>query len=462
VVSPPILGAADATDSWLQFQSSAGHTGEVSDGAPPPLRLKWKFRIPAKERVLSGALVDGQLVVAEGRHAVYGVDASACSLTSCPQAWALRRVAGPVAMPAIVVVGGHHVLLYTEGAKATESGLVAYDLGTDSGPAQPKLLWRAGLDDVTSSGISVDGSSSTAFLGDRSGTVYGVDVSAAKVKGLRPAGDAFAWRFRGEGIVDAPPAVADGKVFAVLRDQSNGAVDVVAIDEATGKAAWPQPYSPSAPPTYGSAPTADGGRVYVGFADQTMRALDARDGTSLWSSRLNSPFFPLTAPAVSSGVNVFALATLPGSEAGLYRLDATTGERSWWFEFGSSTVVSSPVLVGRYVYVALDDGSLAAIQQASDVEVWKRGTGSGGLRPLAVGGGMVVVSKAGSRGGLIAFESDPTGHLVHMVSPTRLNLGRSLRNYVEGFAAVVVVALLLSYAAGRVRRRRSRTAEEPA
>jgi outer membrane protein assembly factor BamB len=413
--------------------------------------------MPAKERVLSGALVDGQLVVVEGRHGVYGVDAAACTLTACTQVWMVPRVDGPVAMPAIAVVGGEHLLLFTEGAKPTESRLVAYGLG----PAAPKLLWQVALDDVTSSGISVDGS--TAFLGDRSGTVYGVNLQAARVSGLRPAEDAFAWRFKfpGGGIVDAPSAVADGKVFAVLRDQSNGAVDVVAITEATGKAAWPQPYSPSAPPTYGSAPTVDGSRVYVGFADQTIRALDAGDGASLWSSRVNSPFFPLTAPAVSEG-NVFALATLPGSEAGLYRLNGTTGQRDWWFEFGSSTVVSSPVLVGPYLYVALDDGRLAAVQQASDVEVWQRGTGSGGLRPIAVGGGMVVVSKAGSRGGLVAFEHDPAGHLVSIVSPTRLNLGRSLLHYGEGFAVVAAVALLLSYAMGRVRRRRDRPAEEPA
>ena len=411
--------------------------------------------MPAKERVLSGGLVDGQLVMVEGRHGVYGVDAAACTPTACTQAWMVPRVNGPVAMPAIAVVGGEHLLLFTEGTKATESRLVAYGLG----PAAPKLLWKVALDDVTSSGMSVDGS--TAFVGDRSGTVYGVKLQAAKVKGLRPAGDAFAWRFRGEGIVDAPPAVADGKVFAVLRDQSNGAVEVVAITEATGKAAWPQPYSPSAPPTYGSAPTVDGGRVYVGFADQTMRALDAGNGTSLWTSRVNSPFFPLTAPAVSGG-SVFALATLPGSEAGLYRLNGATGQRDWWFEFGSSTVVSSPVVVGPYLYVALDDGRLAAVQRASDVEVWQRSTGSGGLRPIAVGGGMVVVSKAGSRGGLVAFEHDPAGHLVHIVSPTRLSLGRSLLHYGEGFAVVAAVSLLLSYAMGRVRRRRSRPAEEPA
>ncbi|MDP9344034.1 MAG: PQQ-binding-like beta-propeller repeat protein [Actinomycetota bacterium] len=410
--------------------------------------------MPEKERVLSGGLIDGKLVIAEGRHGVYGVD-----LSSGRQAWQLPRVDGPVAMPAVAVVGSHHVLLFTQGTKATDSRLVAYDhLDT----AQPTLLWQVQLDDVTSSGVAVDGP--TAFLGDRSGNVYAVKVSTAPVTGLRPTADAFAWKpFTGPGTVDAPPAVADGKVFAVLRDSTTGDVTVLALEEDTGKPAWPQPFSPSAPPTYGSAPTVDGGRVFVGFADQTIRALRERDGVSLWSDRLNSPFFPLSAPAAAGG-NVFALATFPGAEAGLYRLDAATGQRDWWFEFDSSTVVSSPVVVGPYLYVALDDGRVAALQQAPDVEVWERGTGRGGLRPVAVGGGILVVSKAGSRGGLLGFAHDPSGHLVHVVSPTRLNLGRSLLNYVEAFAVVVIAALFLRFGAGRLRRRRTAPAasEEPA
>ena len=119
------------------------------------------------------------------------------------------------------------------------------------------------------------------------------------------------------------------------------------------------------------------------------------------------------------------------------------------------------MVVGPYVYVALDDGRLVAVQQASDVQVWERGTGRGGLRPIAVASGMVVVSKAGSRGGLIAFHH-VDGPLLHIVSPTRLNLGRSLLHYGEAFAGIVVVVLLLSYAVARIRARRNRTVEEPA
>jgi outer membrane protein assembly factor BamB len=407
----------------------------------------WKCQQPKGERVLSGPLIDGDLVMAVGRHGVYGVD-----LSTGVQAWpSLPRTDGPVSMPAVALAKGHHVLLFSEGSKPSESRLIAYDL---SGAA-PQLLWNLPLEDVTASGISVEGS--TAFLGDRSGNVYAVRV------GLRGGSLAWSKPSPAGGIVDAPPAVAGGDVFAVVRDSSSGAVKIVALHESDGKPAWPSPYAPSAPTSFGSAVTVDGGRLYVGFGDQTVRALRTSDGASLWSARLNSPFFPLTASAVSGGT-VFVLATFPGAEAGLYRLDAVTGRRDWWFEFDTSTVVSSPVVVGPYLYVALDDGRLAAVQQASDVEVWQRGTGRGGLRPIAVGGGMVVVSKAGSLGGLVAFAHDGAGRLIHVVSPTRLNLGRSLANYAEALAAVLVLVALLRFGTRWIGRRRAAPAstEEPA
>jgi len=348
-------------------------------------------------------------------------------------------------MPAVAMAGGHHVLLFTEGSTASDSRLSAYDLAV----TPPHRLWQVQLDDVSSSGLSVHGT--TAFLGDRSGNIYAVTVTAEESTGLRT--DALAWPkpFAGGGIVDAPPAVAGGKVFAVARDSTSGAVDVFALDEGTGKLAWPAPFSPSAPPSFGSAVTVAGGTVYVGFGDQSMRALRADDGTTLWSARVNSPFFPLSAPAAAEG-DVFALSTLPGAEAGLYRFDGESGTRTWWFDFDSSTVVSSPLVVGPYVYVALDDGRLAAVTLAEDVEAWVRGTGRGGLRPLAVAGDTLVVSKAGPLGGLLGFVHDPDGHLVHVVSPTRLNLGRSLANYAIAFALIAVGVFVLYHSVRRLRR----------
>jgi hypothetical protein len=46
------------------------------------------------------------------------------------------------------------------------------------------------------------------------------------------------------------------------------------------------------------------------------------------------------------------------------------------------------------------------------------------------------VSKRGSRGGLLAFRTDPTGTRLHIESPTKLHLGTVLVRYAIAFVLV--------------------------
>jgi outer membrane protein assembly factor BamB len=372
--------------------------------------------------------------VAAGREGVYAVD-----LANGRLAWRLPRDGGPLgAEPAVVSSDGREVLLFTEGDRARRSRLRAYDLRSR------KTLWDVSLEDVSSSGVSVDGD--TAFVGDRSGTLYAVDVRSGRVR----------WKFRGGGVIDAPVAAARGRVYVVTANRSTNEVDLVSVSENNGKSEWT--FSPVQLATFGTSAAVAGESVYIGLGDRTVYSADVRTGTEQWSAQVASAFSPIAGTA-TRGDLVVAVGTFPLSAgAGMYGFDARTGARRWWFQFDSPALLSSPVIAGRDVLVGLNDGRLVAVDTSTGHEVWEGRTGAGTLGPVALAGDMVVVSKAGSRGGLVAFRSDPSDHLIDVTSRTKLDLAVSLRNYAVTFVAVAGGVLLL----GRLARAflRGGTAEE--
>jgi eukaryotic-like serine/threonine-protein kinase len=442
-------GAAAAraaeTSAWTQFQGGGAHLGLAPSGTvEPPYERAWRFRAPGKDRGVAGpVLVDG-LAIAAGRDAVYAVD-----LASGRLRWSVPRNNGfLVASPAVASTDNGDVLLFVEGRRVKDAMLRAYDV------AGQQSLWQLHLSDVSIAGVSADGQ--RAFVGDRSGTVYAVDV----------ADGTEAWRFstadegvvEGGGVVDATPAVVDGRVLAFVRNTTSGAVAVVALDEETGKLDWT--FSPSQPVGFGSGLTVAGDTVYVGLGDQLLYALDAADGAQRWSSSVPSAFFPLTSAAVADGA-VYAVATLPtANEAGVYRFDAADGTRRWWFELSSADLDSSPLLVGRFVLVGLNAGALVAIDAESGERVWQGRTGKGALGPMAPAGDLLILGKVGGAGGLIALRHDPDGVLTADPSPTDPDPVGTLRDYALAAAAVGGGVVGLGLLLERFARRRPQTREE--
>ena len=381
--------------------------------------MEWRFEAPAKERGLTGPVVEGDLALAAGREGVYAVH-----LADGRLAWQLPRSGGPLgAEPAVARLGRRQVLLFTEGERARDSRLRAYDVGSR------KHLWDVGLQDVSSSGVSVDGD--TAFVGDRSGTLYAVDVGSGRIR----------WKFHGDGVIDAPVAAAGGRVYVVTANRSTNQVDLVSLAEEGGKTEWS--FSPVQLATFGTAATVAGDSVYLGLGDRSMYSADVRTGTERWSSHVASAFSPIAGVA-TQGKEVVAVGTFPlTAGAGVYGFDPQTGARRWWFQFDSPSLLSSPVIAGRDVLVGLNDGHLAAIDVVTGHEVWEGKTGAGPLGPIALAGDLVVVSKAGNRGGLVAFRTDPSGRLTDVTSRTKLDLAVSLRNYAITFLALAAGVLLL-------------------
>lgn len=429
----PALAQGSGSD-WSQFQGGAAHTGTIAEAPSPPYRELWRFTPP--EGALSGAVIAGELAVAVGEQAVYGLDLGTGEI-----AWQVARDGGPLAIPALGTVGGRPVLVYVDGpfeddedASATPtpsaspsdaeaepsdepvSELVALDLGDRS------ELWRIALQDVSRSGIAIEGD--LAYLGDDEGAVYAVELASGAV----------AWTAETVGRVDSPPAVADGSVYAAGRDEDSQRAQVLALDAATGERRWV--FSPQAGAAALSAISVSEGTVVVGAADRLVRGLSAEDGRILWDALTLTLFSPASAPAV--GPEAVYIADASG---GLYRLDPGDGARAWEHQTNELIVRSSPVVVGPDVLVGLGDGRLAAFDPANGDRVFEADTSPGLIGAIAVSPEVLVVVKGGTRAGLVAFEHDPDGALVRVVSPTVLDLALLFGAFALG--AVIAGAVVL-------------------
>jgi outer membrane protein assembly factor BamB len=417
---------------WTQFQGGPAHTGSASGitVAQPPYTRAWTFEEPDSDQGFAAPVIVGDVAIALGSKAVYGVD-----LSSGQQAWRVARTGGPITEPAVGTAGGTTMIVYVDGGSNQEpSKLIAIDAATQ------KQLWTFSLGAASVSGVSVDGS--LAFVGDTQGVLYAVDVA----KGTQE------WTFKGTGRIEAPPAIADGVVYVGSRELQQGNATVRALDESTGTQKWMFAQQQLAS---GSAITVSDGRAIAGFTDRLARAFDAATGSGEWTALMTNALSPRGAPAVATGA--VYLADLAGT---VERVSADSGSRMWSYRFNAVRSLpipyldfwSSPVLTGSSVLIGLGDGRLGALSTATGHLEWEGDTGPGALGGIALGNDIVVVAKQGVSGGLIGFRHDPSGTLLDESSPTQLDAGQLLGRFAVAFVVVLGAAALAGFL---LRRRRS-------
>jgi outer membrane protein assembly factor BamB len=403
--------------SWGQFQQGPDHGGELAASVEAPLRPSWTAAAPGTtHQGASGAVIDGDVAVAVATDRVF-----AANLSTGKIEWQFDRARGSITTPAVGRSGHRDVLVYTEGATTSTSAVVAVDLADQS------QVWRQSLKGVSGSGVTISGNE--VYLGDRSGNLYGFSLSNGSPASWSPMGLAG-------GSIDAPPAASSTAVVVTERNHDNGSVKIDAVDPTTGDGLW----SYSAGVSAGTATTAtldDRNAIFGVGGQQQVRAVPlASKGTVsfAWSTHTRSTFSPLSSPAEAGG-KVFIVSTT-ASDSALYALNATDGTKLWDFQFQQPAIETSPVVVGTTIYVGTDDGLVVGIDIPSGLLVWQAGTGPGAIGPLAVANDELVVSKRGSRGGLLAFRTDPTGTRLHIESPTKLHLGTVLVRYAIAFVLV--------------------------
>lgn len=185
-------------------------------------------------------------------------------------------------------------------------------------------------------------------------------------------------------------AVDTNRVYA-----HRGANYFVALDSSTGEEVWRQTtFTP-----FHSAPTVVDGRVFATTDDNELVAMDALDGSVLWTHRgISEPARILTAP---SPVVFGEVVVVPYTSGELVALRVQNGTTLWSDSLSRAggltpltsinDIAGSPVIMGNQVYALSHSGTLAAFDLRTGERVWEQAVG-GVQAPWVVGDIMYVLS----------------------------------------------------------------------
>ncbi len=166
---------------------------------------------------------------------------------------------------------------------------------------------------------------------------------------------AVSWTYAVGGLVFTSPTVANGVLYVGSVDWDN---TLHALDASTGASLWSYPASPSV----NEAAAVFKGVVYVSSCSgdhDALYALKASSGTLLWSYPLSCG----SSPAVVDGMVYIS------SKANVHAVNASTGEQLW--NIGIADGLSSPAVANGIAYVGSMDGNLYAMDAHTGALLWK-------------------------------------------------------------------------------------------
>lgn len=222
--------------------------------------------------------------------------------------------------------------------------------------------WVRDAGDPVVGGIAVD--DDTIYFGTKGKHLFATDAATGNPK----------WQFDTKGEVWATPTIDGDTIYVTSVASRDGRM--YALDK-TGRQKWM--FSTGA--GMASRPVVAGGVVYAGAFDNKLYAINASDGSMLWSAKADNWFW--ATPIVEGGV-VYA-ASLDGK---VYAVDAKTGAARWQFDAGSP-VRSAPLMLGGALIVAARNGRVYKLDPAS---------GQATAGPAALGVGTTVLADVASDG----------------------------------------------------------------
>lgn len=221
----------------------------------------------------------------------------------------------------------------------------------------------------------------------------------------------------GETTGWGPLLVVDDAVYA-SRWRFDGGSDLLALDAASGEERWRVPV----PGRLFAAPLLADGSLYVGDDPFTvtvsaaspvaaLRALDPATGAERW--RAAGVVDPLGPPAV------FADLLVVRSLAETAAFDAATGRRRWSGALG----LEVPVVGDAILVYEGNPAGLFAVEAATGEDRWTIAPPRAALRPVAISGGLLFAAGGDDR--LRAIDPATGGLLGTTAEPAALALGRS-------------------------------------
>ncbi|WP_137679665.1 PQQ-binding-like beta-propeller repeat protein [Aurantiacibacter suaedae] len=191
------------------------------------------------------------------------------------------------------------------------------------------------------------------------GRIYATN-GVGDVVALNAADGTEIWRVKPSGPLRGAPTVAFNSVFVMTQDNQ-----IFALASADGAVEWQDSAATGQAGVFGvAAPAAGQGTVVAGYSSGELIAYRYENGRNLWSDALartsiSTQVGTLTdvdADPIIDGGRVYALGQ--GGRMAAYEL--TTGQRIWELTLAG---ISTPSVVGEWVFTLTDDSRILAIQR---------------------------------------------------------------------------------------------------
>lgn len=227
-----------------------------------------------------------------------------------------------------------------------------------------------------------------------------VTTGVGDVAALDAATGKILWKKRPGGPLRGSPTVEYGQVYVMSQDNQ-----LFALDQASGDVQWTESGTVQTTGVFGvAAPAAAQGTVIAGFSSGEISAYRYENGRNLWGDALSRTSISTSVaslsdidadPVVDRG-RVFAIGQ--GGRMASYEL--VSGQRLWEINIAG---ISTPAVVGEWVFVVTDDAKLLCVARASgkirwmtQLKRWHNEKGrKGAVRwtgPVAAGGHLILVS----------------------------------------------------------------------
>ncbi|MHB8793716.1 MAG: outer membrane protein assembly factor BamB family protein [Thermoleophilia bacterium] len=349
------------------FRGGARRTGDYKGGGQPSSNKKWQF-VTKGQSGSSPVIADGKAFFSTYDGSLYGVDNK-----DGEGYWKVENMGAPV-----VSVAVSKGMVFT----AKPEGNPTYDNKTlfalDSSTGKEK--WKFSGASINNS-PAVEGNS--LYFGSSNGSYYSVDVDTGKEN----------WHYNtGDRPVNSSPAVADGVVYfgggwytAIAGTARDTNTNLYAVDALTGAEKWKVATSEGV----ASTPVVVDGLVVYGGWDDQVHAVDATNGSEVWTFKPGGQLFYNV--AVSDGTvylqDMYYQSRGNGAYVPpvniLYAIDLKTGSEKWRFTSGNILLedeasgsnafrhFGTPSVADGVVYFGSIDRNFYAVDAASGQEKWK-------------------------------------------------------------------------------------------
>lgn len=236
------------------------------------------------------------------------------------------------------------------------------------------------------------------FVGASDGNFYSIEISTGAVQ----------WSFDSKAENLSAPLLEDGVVYFL-----SGVNTLYALDAATGQSLWLHSRQDTSQISVrgGSKPTFHNGQIYVGFSDGALVSLNAKTGTVNWEVQLNrgKRFRDIDSSPVIENNNIY----ISGYDDKLYCISADKGEVLWRVDSGGYNPLT---IVGERIIYPTSSGEVKALKKSNGDTLWTYKVNNGIPTGVRLYKGALVF---GESQGSLRFLDPQTGSDIGSFEPGR-------------------------------------------